>query len=410
MQKLVPFMILLLLLPSCGNTPEVYSPTQTSIAVASLYATVAPETPQESATKTIKPPSLNAIRVGEAEQPMVLISRPGRDDFFLGERKGQIKATKVNDDGSLTIGETLLDLSDEVSTAGEGGLLGMAFSKDGNEIFVNYTAKPMATKVSSFPLINGIPSSGIKSEKKIIEISQPYPNHNGGHLLVDDDGFLLVGMGDGGAGNDPHGHGQDTSTLHGAILRIDSSTPIGTPYLIPSDNPFLGQGSAFLPEIFLYGLRNPWRFDFDPSNGDLWIADVGQDSIEEINLLKADSYTSGSNFGWASMEGSVKRVDSNPLISYHEPVHEYDHGDGRCSIIGGVVVRDGNLEGLEGAFIFSDLCDGKIRALVLNGEQWIDHDLEAFVELPISFTRASDGTIYVLSANGGIFRLEGKDE
>ena len=404
MKKLGFFIIMLSIFSGCGDTSENSTPSQTSIQ------TTTSEVLQESGVKLLEPLPLIAIRVGQAEQPMVLISKPDGNGFLLGERKGYIKAVNINDAGSLSIGETLLDLSGAVSTAGEGGLLGMAFSKDGNEIFVNYTAKPMTTRVSSFTFIDGLSGAGVKSEKKIIEIPQPYPNHNGGHLLVDDNGNLLIGLGDGGAGNDPHGHGQNTSTFHGAILRINSSTPIGAPYIIPSDNPFLGQSSDFLPEIFLYGLRNPWRFDFDPSNGDLWIADVGQDSIEEINFLKADSYTSGSNFGWASMEGSVKRVGFNSLITYHKPVHEYEHGDGRCSIIGGVVVRDGNLEGLEGAFIFSDLCDGKIRALAFNGEQWIDHDLEAFVELPISFTRTSDGTIYVLSANGGIFRLEGKDE
>ncbi len=365
---------------------------------------------EESEVKLLEPLPLSAIRVGAAEQPMVLISKPDGNGFLLGERKGQIKNSEINDDGSLSVGEILFDLSDAVSTAGEGGLLGMAFSKDGSQLFVNYTAKPMTTRVSSFTFVDGLSGAGVESEKKIIEIPQPYPNHNGGHLLVDNSGNLLIGLGDGGAGNDPHGHGQDTSTFHGSILRVNPNTPKGTPYIIPSDNPFIGSSSGFLPEIFLYGVRNPWRFDFDPSNGDLWIADVGQDRIEEINFLPAESYTDGANFGWASMEGTIKRPGYKSGVSYYEPAHEYEHGDGRCSIIGGVVVREGNLEGLEGAFIYSDLCDGKIRALTSNGEQWIDHNLEAFVELPISFNRASDGRIYVLSATGGIFRLEGIDE
>jgi len=404
MKKLVRFIIMFSILSACGDTSETSTKSQASIP------TTTSEVLQESDLKRLEPLPLLAIRVSEAEQPMVLISKPDGNGFLLGERKGQIKTSEINDDGSLSVGETLLDLSDMVSTAGEGGLLGMAFSKDGTELFVNYTAKPMMTRVSSFTFVDGLPSAAVENEKKIIEIPQPYPNHNGGHLLVDSYGHLLVGLGDGGAGNDPHGHGQDTSTFHGSILRFNPNTPKGTPYIIPSDNPFVGSSSDFLPEIFLYGLRNPWRFDFDPSNGDLWIADVGQDRLEEINLLPTDSYTDGANFGWASMEGTLKRPNYKPDVNYHEPVHEYEHGDGRCSIIGGVVVRDGSLEGLEGSFIYSDLCDGKIRALVFNGEQWVDHDLEAFVELPISFSRASDGRIYVLSATGGIFRLEGKDE
>mgnify|MGYP006090268543 CR=1 FL=1 len=404
MKKLGFFLIVLSAFSGCGDASENSTPSQASIP------TTTSEVLQESDVKLLEPLSLIAIRVSEAEQPMVLISKPDGKGFLLGERKGQIKTSEVNDDGSLNIGEILLDLSDAVSTAGEGGLLGMAFSKDGSELFVNYTTKPMTTRVSSFTFIDGLPGVGLEGEKKIIEIPQPYPNHNGGHLLVDSDGYLLVGLGDGGAGNDPHGHGQDTSTFHGAILRIDPSTPIDTPYIIPPNNPFLEEDPAFLPEIFLYGLRNPWRFDVDPSNGDLWIADVGQDSIEEINLLEAGSYTSGSNFGWASMEGSVKRVGFNPLINYHEPVYEYEHGDGRCSIIGGVVVNGGNLKGLEGSFIYSDLCDGKIRTLLPHDEKLVEYDLGAFVELPISFTRALNGAIYVLSANGGIFRLEENTE
>ena len=404
MKKLGFSIILLLVFSGCGDTSENSTPSQVSIPTTAL------EVLQKSDVKLLKPLPLIAMRVGEAEQPMVLISKPDGDGFILGERKGRIRNLEVNDDGSLSIGETLLDLSDAVSTAGEGGLLGMAFSKDGSELFVNYTAKPMTTRVSSFTFVDGLSDAGLENEKEIIEIPQPYPNHNGGHLLVDNNGNLLIGLGDGGAGNDPLGHGQNTSTFHGSILRINPNTPKGTPYIVPSDNPFTRDTPGFLSEIFLYGLRNPWRFDFDPFNGDLWIADVGQDRLEEINLLPSDSYTDGANFGWASMEGTLKRLGYKPDVKYHEPIYEYEHGDGRCSIIGGVVVRDGNLEGLEGSFIYSDLCDGKIRALVFNGEQWVDHDLEAFVELPISFTRASDGRIYVLSATGGIFRLEGKDE
>ena len=404
MKKLGFSIILLLVFSGCGDTSENSTPSQVSIPTTAL------EVLQKSDVKLLKPLPLIAMRVGEAEQPMVLISKPDGDGFILGERKGRIRNLEVNEDGSLSIGETLLDLSDAVSTAGEGGLLGMAFSKDGSELFINYTAKPMTTRVSSFTFVDGLSDAGLENEKEIIEIPQPYPNHNGGHLLVDNNGNLLIGLGDGGAGNDPLGHGQNTSTFHGSILRINPNTPKGTPYIVPSDNPFTRDTLGFLSEIFLYGLRNPWRFDFDPFNGDLWIADVGQDRLEEINLLPSDSYTDGTNFGWASMEGTLKRLGYKPDVNYHEPVHEYEHGDGRCSIIGGVVVRDGNLEGLEGSFIYSDLCDGKIRALVFNGEQWVDHDLEAFVELPISFTRASDGRIYVLSATGEIFRLEGKDE
>ena len=163
----------------CGDTYENSTPSQVSIP------TTTAEVLQESGVKLLEPLPLTVIRVGEAEQPMVLISKPDGNGFLLGERKGQIKTSEINDSGSLSIGETLLDLSDAVSTAGEGGLLSMAFSKDGSELFVNYTAKPMTTRVSSFTFVDGLSGAGVGSEKKIIEIPQPYPNHNGGHLLVD---------------------------------------------------------------------------------------------------------------------------------------------------------------------------------------------------------------------------------
>ena len=229
MKKLGFSIILLLVFSGCGDTSENSTPSQVSIPTTAL------EVLQKSDVKLLKPLPLIAMRVGEAERPMVLISKPDGDGFILGERKGRIRNLEVNDYGSLSIGETLLDLSDAVSTAGEGGLLGMAFSKDGSELFINYTAKPMTTRVSSFTFVDGLSDAGLENEKEIIEIPQPYPNHNGGHLLVDNNGNLLIGLGDGGAGNDPLGHGQNTSTFHGSILRINPNTPKGTPYIVPSD-------------------------------------------------------------------------------------------------------------------------------------------------------------------------------
>ena len=184
MKKLGFLMILLLILSGCGDTSETSIPSQVSIP------TTTSEVVEKSEVKVLKPSPLTAIRVGDAEQSMVLISKPDGSGFILGERKGHIKALEINDDGSVNISKTLYDLSDAVSTAGEGGLLGMAFSDDGSELFVNYTAKPMTTRVSSFSFVDGLSGAGVESEKKIIEIPQPYPNHNGGHLLVDNSGNL----------------------------------------------------------------------------------------------------------------------------------------------------------------------------------------------------------------------------
>ena len=375
------------------------TPLTTTTAGATTTATTS------AITTSVPPAAVAATLVGRADQPMAMVNRPNSDGFLLAEREGRIRAGDISGNGSLIVGETLLDLTEWITTTGEGGLLGLTISKTGHELFVNYTGTDWISRVSAYPLVDGRPVTGKEGGRPLLDVAQPYPNHNGGHLLVDGDGHLLVGFGDGGWGGDPHGHGQDTSTLLGAILRINPTAVDGRPYRIPLDNPFVDNHPGTRPEILAYGLRNPWRFDLDPSTGDLWIADVGQDHLEEINLLPAVHYTAGADFGWASMEGTRKFAGS-ANDGHRLPVHEYSHGDGRCSIIGGVIVRAGNLKELDGAFLYSDFCDGRIRALLPDGGDWADHDLEAVVELPVSFTRASDGTIYILSATGGIFRLD----
>lgn len=357
-------------------------------------------------TTPVPPAPVVATLVGQADQPMAMVNRPNSDGFFLAEREGRIRTGDISGNGSLIVGETVLDLTEWITTTGEGGLLGLTISKTGHELFVNYTGTDWVSRVSAYPLVDGRPVTGKEGGRPLLEVAQPFSNHNGGHLLIDGDGHLLVGFGDGGLAGDPWGHGQDTSTLLGAILRINPTAVDGRPYQIPLDNPFVDDHSGTRPEILAYGLRNPWRFDLDPSTGDLWIADVGQDHFEEIDFLPAVHYTVGADFGWKFMEGT-REFAGSANDGHRIPVHEYFHGnDGRCSIIGGVIVRAGNLEGLDGAFLYSDFCDGRIRALLPDGSDWADHDLGAVVELPVSFSRASDGTIYVLSATGGIFRLD----
>jgi len=322
---------------------------------------------------------------------MAMVNRPNSDGFFLAEREGRIRTGDISGNGSLIVGETVLDLTEWITTTGEGGLLGLTISKTGHELFVNYTGTDWVSRVSAYPLVDGRPVTGKEGGRPLLEVAQPFSNHNGGHLLIDGDGHLLVGFGDGGLAGDPWGHGQDTSTLLGAILRINPTAVDGRPYQIPLDNPFVDDHSGTRPEILAYGLRNPWRFDLDPSTGDLWIADVGQDHFEEIDFLPAVHYTVGADFGWKFMEGT-REFAGSANDGHRIPVHEYFHGnDGRCSIIGGVIVRAGNLEGLDGAFLYSDFCDGRIRALLPDGSDWADHDLGAVVELPVSFSRASTG-------------------
>ena len=339
---------------------------------------------------------------------MALVPRPGTEGLLLAERAGRVLPITVAGDGSLVAGEPLLDISAQVTTSGEGGLLGLAVSPTGDELYVSFTDTGWRSRIVAYR----VAADGLSADQPrlLLTVDQPYRNHNGGHVLVDPAGRLLIGFGDGGSGGDPHGHGRDRTTLLGALLRIDPTPDGDSAYTVPANNPFADVGEAGTrPEILAFGLRNPWRFDLDPVSGDLWIADVGQDRVEEIDLLPGDEVDSGADFGWAAMEGSVG-FDGPEPDGHVPPVHEYPNEGARCSVTGGVVVRGGSLgllPGLEGTFLFSDLCDGRIRALLPDGAaNWDDRDLGATVDLPVSFARSDDGTVYVLSLAGGVYRLD----
>ena len=234
-----------------------------------------------------------------------------------------------------------------------------------------------------------------------MEIGQPYSNHNGGQVTFGPDGYLYVGLGDGGSGGDPRGHGQNLRTLLGTILRIDVSALDETgSYAVPPDNPFVGvQGAR--PEIWAYGLRNPWRFSFDRETGDLWTGDVGQNKLEEIDIIKP-----GANYGWNIMEGtSCFRGPGCGSDDLEPPVAEYGR-DGGCSVTGGYVYRGPRLPSLVGAYLYGDFCTGNIWALRHDGSQVVDQALIADTDLQISsFAEGPDGEVYILSFTGEIARL-----
>ena len=353
--------------------------------------------------------TLVAVEVGRFEAPTALVARPGTQDLLIGERTGRVHRLKIAADGSFFPHELVLDISAQVVSEGEGGLLGLAFSTSGDHLYISFTNTNWQSQIVSYRMDANGPLADTK--RLLLTVDQPHEDHNNGHLLTDPVGRLIIGFGDGGPGlvRDPDGHGRNRATLLGALLRI-LPTPNGeSAYVIPPDNPFVGpETSGIRPEILVSGLRNPWRFDLDPVTGDLWIADVGYQLIEEINWLSAEDVESGADFGWAAMEGSFEYPGPEP-DGHVRPVHEYRH-DGistRCSVIGGVVVRGGRIPDLEGAYLFSDLCDGVIRALVSDGQGgWSALDLDATVEVPVSFALSQDGTVYVLSLAGGVYRLD----
>ncbi|MDP2530743.1 MAG: PQQ-dependent sugar dehydrogenase, partial [Candidatus Palauibacterales bacterium] len=300
--------------------------------------------------------------VSGLSSPVWLTAPPGDPRLFVVEQRGTIRIVK---DGSL-LPEPFLDLRPAVASGGERGLLGLAFHPDyasNGRFYVDYTdpqgdTRVVAYRVSASDPDRADPASG----DTILAVDQPYSNHNGGLVTFGPDGMLYVGLGDGGSGGDPRGNGQNRGTLLGAILRLDVDG--GSPYRIPPDNPFVGQ-AGFRGEIWAWGLRNPWRYSFDPASGLLYIADVGQNDWEEINAEPARS--GGLNYGWNVMEGrhcyGSSSCDAQGLV---QPILEYDHRDG-CSITGGFVYRGSAMPDLQGTYFYSDYCSGWLRSLRYDG-------------------------------------------
>ena len=259
----------------------------------------------------------------------------------------------------------------------------------------------MTSRVVGVPLEGHSPI--FEERWEILSLEQPFANHNGGHLAVDQDGMLLIGFGDGGGANDPLENGQDTANWFGAILRV---IPVEKSlYGIPETNPFFGD-TENKPEILIWGLRNPWRFSLDQATGDLWIGDVGQDQLEEITRLPIGEWKSGRNLGWPVYEAD-RRNRETELIYHSLPDIIYGHEDGRCSVTGGTVYRGTGAPEFSGVYVFSDWCDGLIRlAVVEDTGDVVTHATELFVENVIGFSEGHDQEIYVLSWTGGIFRLE----
>jgi glucose/arabinose dehydrogenase len=298
----------------------------------------------------------------------IVSAHDGSGRLFVVQQGGMIRILRP--DGTMP--ETpFLDLSDKTRAGGERGLLGLAFHPDyrcNGRLFVNYTDTSGDTIVEEYAVSEtDADRADPVPVARLLHIDQPFPNHNGGDLVFGPDGFLYVGMGDGGSANDPQGNGQRVDTLLGKLLRLDvDHAPTGTPYSTPADN-CAGCPDGALPEIFAYGLRNPWRFSFDRATGDPWIGDVGQGRWEEVDHVSLTD-ANGANFGWNVMEGDHclkgNDCDRNGLTL---PVAGYDHSAGDCSITGGYVYRGSALPNLPGWYLFSDYCSGRIRAVSSGG-------------------------------------------
>jgi glucose/arabinose dehydrogenase len=334
--------------------------------------------------------------------PLYLTSPPNDSRLFVVEQAGRIRIIK----NGQVLAQPFLDIVSRVSSGGERGLLSVAFhpSYAANGFFyVNFTDLAGNTRVERFNVSSNPDVGDASSSKLILGVTQPFANHNGGLNLFGPDGMLYIGLGDGGSGGDPQGNGQRTNTLLGKILRIDVDN--GDPYSIPSGNPFANQSGA-RPEIWAYGLRNPWRFSFDRTAGLLFVADVGQGSLEEIDVVPTTR--AGVNYGWNIMEGSsCFGSGSCSTAGLEPPVIEYNHSGGACSVTGGYAYRGSAIPELAGHYFYSDYCAGFLRSFLYSNGAATDQrtwDVGTIGSVT-SFGEDAAGEMYIVVQQGRVYRI-----
>jgi len=343
---------------------------------------------------------LTPVVTSGLESPVFLThASDGSGRFFVVEQPGRIHVLERG----VLLSTPFLDMTEQVLFGGERGLLGLAFHPDyrrNGRFFVNYNRKADGATVLAEYRRGATPTLALRDERILMVVPQPYANHNGGMVVFGPDGYLYIGRGDGGSGGDPGNRAQNPEELLGKILRIDVDH--GDPYGIPSDNPFAKEGGR--PEIYALGLRNPWRFSFDFKTGELWVADVGQNKWEEIDLV-----TRGGNYGWRVMEGAHCY---NPALSCQTaglmfPLLEYPHEKGRCSIIGGYVYRGRAISDLISQYVYGDFCSGEIFGMQSTREGEVNREPQLILKTSLqisSFGEDESGELYVLDHSGGVYR------
>ena len=361
-------------------------------------------------------PDLAALEISFApvatgfDQPLYVTGAgDGSGRLFVAEKTGRLRV--VSADGTVRP-EPFLDLSGDVSTNSERGLLGVAFTPDfaqSGVLYVSYTDRG-GTSVLSRLEADG-ERADRASEQVLLRIEQPYANHNGGGIEFGPDGYLYFGMGDGGSGGDPLEHGQNLGTLLGAMLRIDVGGPgaWSAETRVPADNPFVGESGAE-PLIWSWGLRNPWRFSFDRATGDLWIADVGQNAVEEIDFQPAES-PGGENWGWNLFEGTAPYPPDREVTEDRDefawPIVEYRHPIGR-SVTGGYVYRGEAYPGMRGVYLYGDFVTGRVWGLARTSDGVENREFAETGMQISSFGEDDDGEVYVVDFRGGLYRVEAR--
>lgn len=342
--------------------------------------------------------------VGDFEQPLYVTQPPSGDEaIFVVEQCGRIQRLEPGGEP-----ETFLDVSELVTCGGEQGLLSVAFAPDyeaSGLLYVNYTDSTGDSRTVEYARSASDPGrADPESDRELLRIEDFAPNHNGGLLLFGPDDNLYLGMGDGGGAGDPERNGQDLTTLLGKILRIDPRARGGEPYSVPNENPFADDPDA-RGEILAYGLRNPWRFSFDRQTDQLWIGDVGQDQLEEVNG-PITGLGAGANFGWSAFEGTRRFNEDQEAPGAIEPTLEYPL-DEACAVTGGYVVRDPALKTLVGRYLYGDFCAGELRSFTPAPGERARDDRPLGLDVPqlSSFGEDAAGHVYATSLDGAVYRL-----
>ena len=342
--------------------------------------------------------------VGQFDQPLYVTQPPGGGDLYVVEQGGRVWPV----DGGTVRNQPFLDVSGDVIVGGEQGLLSLAFAPDYEQsglVYIYYTGDDQDQHVVEFKASEDGRTVDPGSRREVLKMDDFAPNHNGGLLLFGPDDHLYIGTGDGGIGDDVRRQAQDLASPLGKILRIDPRQSGGKPYTVPADNPFVDRSGA-LPEIYSYGLRNPWRFSFDRDTQAMTIGDVGQSGQEEIDHVAAGK-GAGANFGWSAFEGTDRFNEDVQAPGAIPPILSYPTGDGgSCAITGGYVVRDPELPSLFGRYVYGDFCVGELRSLIATPQAAKgDRSLGPSVPNLSSFGEDAEGHVYATSLNGPVYRL-----
>lgn len=390
MKRITVAALLVVVAAACTQSAE----PDSSIATSTTEAIA----PNAEVTYTVR-------QIAKVEGAVDIVERSPDDNWiYIVGRDGIVE--RWNRSSNTRI-DRVLDISKFTNGEGERGLLGLAFRERNSAwtAFVNYTNTDGDTTIASFPVRDdGTIDASQPSGREILVIEQPYSNHNGGGIAVGPDNMVYIGMGDGGSANDPERYSLNMSSLLGKMLRIDPRDEGG--YDIPTDNPFVTTSGA-RGEIWSIGLRNPWRFSFD-SQGNLWIADVGQGNLEEVSAAKAEGATPGGrgvSFGWSAYEGSARFNEDVSSEGALMPVHEYTHTNGACSISGGAVGTNTATPSRAGWYFFGDYCTGKVTAILTDGEKTVLEEPVAEDFSNITAVRTTSTSLYVLSLDGPVHEI-----